>query len=48
MKPSDRSSVPVPISIPEDIATRCDGPDQFEKFDALFRTVISHAESGDR
>lgn len=30
-----------PIQIPEDIAARCDGPDQFEKFDSLFRTVIA-------
>jgi hypothetical protein len=34
-------SSPLPISIPEDIAARCDGPDQFEKFDNLFRTVIA-------
>ena len=30
-----------PIQIPEDIAARCVGPDQFEKFDNLFRTVIA-------
>jgi len=35
------SSSQRPINIPEDIAARCDGPDQFEKFDNLFRTVIA-------
>jgi hypothetical protein len=39
MKPA--SSSLRQISIPEDIAARCDGPDQFEKFDNLFRTVIA-------
>jgi uncharacterized protein YdeI (YjbR/CyaY-like superfamily) len=29
---------PKPISIPDDLAARCDGPDQFDK---LFRAVIS-------
>lgn len=38
MKPEPSSK---PIQIPEDIAARCDGPDQFEKFDNLFRTVIA-------
>lgn len=32
---------PKPISIPDDLAARCDGPDQFERFDKLFRAVIS-------
>jgi hypothetical protein len=32
---------PKPISIPGDLAVRCDGPDQFDKFDTLFRNVIS-------
>jgi hypothetical protein len=32
---------PKPIAIPEDLAARCEGSDQFEKFDRLFRNVIS-------
>ena len=27
--------------IPEDIAAKCDGPDQFQRFDRLFRAVIA-------
>jgi hypothetical protein len=38
MKPA---STPKPMEIPEDIAARCGGPDQFEKFDSLFRAVIA-------
>jgi len=30
-----------PIEIPPDIAAKCDGPNQFEKVDRLFRSVIS-------
>jgi hypothetical protein len=30
-----------PLEIPPDIAAKCDGPKQFEKFDRLFRSVIS-------
>jgi uncharacterized protein YdeI (YjbR/CyaY-like superfamily) len=30
-----------PICIPDDVAARCDNPDQFEKFDKLFRAVIA-------
>ena len=30
-----------PIQIPPDIAAKCNGPDQFEKFDQLFRKVIA-------
>jgi hypothetical protein len=30
-----------PLEIPPDIAAKCTGPDQFEKFDRLFRSVIS-------
>jgi hypothetical protein len=29
------------IVIPAELAARCDGPDQFEKFDQLFRKVIA-------
>jgi hypothetical protein len=29
------------IAIPEDIAAKCDGPDQFKRFDNLFRAVIA-------
>jgi hypothetical protein len=34
-----------PILIPEDIAARCDRPDQFDRFDKLFRGVISVPKS---
>jgi hypothetical protein len=40
MKP-DEQHHPVPIVIRGDIAVRCDGPDQFEKFDQLFRKMIA-------
>ena len=30
-----------PISIPPDIAAKCDGPDQFQNFDRIFRAVIA-------
>lgn len=39
MKPAHEP--PKPITIPDDIAAKCDGPHQFERFDQLFRTVIS-------
>ena len=29
------------IVIPAELAARCDGPDQFEKFDQPFRKVIA-------
>jgi hypothetical protein len=32
---------PKPINIRPELADRRDGPDQFEKFDRLFRNVIS-------
>ncbi|MBV9759824.1 MAG: hypothetical protein JO340_04600 [Acidobacteriaceae bacterium] len=32
---------PKPISIPDELAARCTGPDQFERFDKLFRAVIA-------
>ena len=32
---------PRPMVIPDDIAAKCDGPNQFERFDALFRAVIA-------
>ncbi len=34
-------STPGPMVIPPDIAAKCNGPNQFERFDALFRTVIA-------
>lgn len=34
--PSNRAMV-----IPPDIAAKCDGPDQFQNFDRLFRSVIA-------
>jgi hypothetical protein len=33
------------IEIPPDIAAKCDGPDQFNRFDSLFRKVISHPKT---
>jgi len=36
-----REPHPKPIAIPEDLAARCTGDDQFEKFDSMFRNVIS-------
>ncbi len=36
MKPSEPA-----IAIPEDIAAKCDGPNQFKRFDSLFRAVIA-------
>ena len=32
---------PKPISIPPDIAARCNGPDQADRMDKVFRAVIS-------
>jgi hypothetical protein len=32
--------IPKPISIPDEIADRCTGPDQAERMDQLFRAVI--------
>jgi hypothetical protein len=32
---------PPTIAIPADIAAKCDGPGQFERFDSLFRAVIA-------
>ncbi|HEY4360049.1 MAG TPA: hypothetical protein VGN17_03730 [Bryobacteraceae bacterium] len=34
-----------PISIPPDIAARCDGPDQFHNFDALVSALIAVPKS---
>jgi uncharacterized protein YdeI (YjbR/CyaY-like superfamily) len=36
-----KSSDPKPIKIPDELIERCDGADQFEQFDKLFRAVIS-------
>jgi hypothetical protein len=30
-----------PLDIPADIAAKCTGPGQFERFDRLFRSVIA-------
>ena len=35
-----KSSEPA-IAIPPEIAAKCEGPDQFGKFDRLFRAVIA-------
>jgi len=42
MKPDHH---PGQINIPDELAARCDGPDQFERFDQLFRAVISVPKS---
>ncbi|MBZ5601830.1 MAG: hypothetical protein LAO79_05940 [Acidobacteriia bacterium] len=36
-----RDPNPKPIAIPPELAERCEGTDQFEKFDRMFRNVIS-------
>ena len=41
MKSADPARSSTPITIPDDIAAKCDGPDQFERFDRLFRAVIA-------
>ncbi|MGI8989977.1 MAG: hypothetical protein ACR2I2_10375 [Bryobacteraceae bacterium] len=38
-------SEPKPISIPDELAARCDGPNQAERMDQLFRAVISAPRS---
>lgn len=46
MKPARQSQdTPKPITIPDDLAARCDGPNQFENFDKLFRAVIAVPKS---
>jgi hypothetical protein len=44
MKPM-KSTEPAPIAIPPDIAAKCDGPNQFENFDRIFRAVIAAPKS---
>lgn len=39
MKPA--SSTPRPINLHPETIAKCDGPEQFENFDRLFRTVIA-------
>lgn len=39
MKTSHHQSEP--LSIPEEIQAKCTGPDQFDRFDRLFRSVIT-------
>ncbi|MGI8960766.1 MAG: hypothetical protein ACR2IV_13575 [Bryobacteraceae bacterium] len=34
-----------PITIPDDLIARCDGPDQLGKFDKFFRAVIAVPKS---
>ena len=41
MKHTDDPGHSKPIQIPPNIAAKCDGPNQFEKFDRLFRSVIA-------
>jgi len=36
-----KSAASGPITIPPEIAAKCDGPNQFENFDRLFRAVIA-------
>jgi hypothetical protein len=40
-----KSTEPAPIAIPPDIAAKCDGPDQFQNFDRIFRAVIAAPKS---
>jgi hypothetical protein len=41
MKPPNAPGDSTPISIPEDIAAKCDAPDQFNRFDRMFRAVVA-------
>jgi hypothetical protein len=43
MKQPGRS--PAPIVIPADIAARCEGSDQFEKFDKLVSALVTVPKS---
>lgn len=36
-----RATPPKTIVVPDALAAKCSGPDQFEKFDTLFRSVIA-------
>jgi hypothetical protein len=38
---SQPASSSKPIVISDELAAKCDGPDQFERFDRMFRTVIA-------
>jgi hypothetical protein len=40
-----KATEPGPITIPPEIAAKCDAPNQFENFDRLFRTVIAAPKS---
>jgi hypothetical protein len=48
MKPASpgKQSPESPFDIPPEVATRCTGPDQFDKFDVAVRKMIAvpHAE----
>jgi hypothetical protein len=41
MKPASRQKPESPFDIPPEVAARCTAPDQFEKFDAAMRKIIS-------
>ena len=36
---------PAPIEIPADIAAKCDGPDQFERFDQMVSALVAVPKS---
>jgi len=39
------TKTPRPINISPEVAAKCSGPDQFEKFDNLFRNLIAVPKS---
>lgn len=36
-----KAAEPGPITIPPEIAAKCDAPGQFDRFDRLFRSVLA-------
>jgi hypothetical protein len=42
MKPAHS---PAPLVIPPDIAAKCDGPDQFERFDQMVSALVTVPKS---
>jgi hypothetical protein len=45
MKMKQPARSPAPIVIPAEIAARCDGADQFEKFDQLVSALVTVPKS---
>jgi|SRR5450759_2766934 hypothetical protein len=45
MKPADHAGHSVPIQIPKEIMAKCDGPDQFDRFDRAIRAFLTVPKS---